>query len=249
MKEGLTNFKTSKGAIQFTVDNPLPEKIIIELLNIRLNDIKKNEELIEQVPPSSKILSQVAKPIKIKEIKDPETQNIINTMLRIAYGRQGDKNYPTLVGLAAPQIGISKRIIIIGINSVGDGQQPELRAFINPKILKLSKETEDGREGCFSTSRVCGIVERSKSIVFEAYDRNVKKVTITLEGFPARIAQHEIDHLNGIRFPDRITDNSKLHWVEEYEFGKYRNNWKKWTIKCSPEKWQAIKSGLINFVI
>jgi peptide deformylase len=164
-------------------------------------------------------------------------------MFRVAKGRQGDAKYPTLVGLAAPQIGISKRIVIIGVNAVGGGEQPDLRVYINPVITEVSAETEEGREGCYSTDRVCGVVERAKKITLIAYDRHGEKVIKIFEGFPARVAQHEVDHLNGIRFPDRITSDKKLHWVEEDEFGEYRTHWKEWSVLCPREKWLAIKAG------
>ena len=201
------------------------------------------EKTASPVPPASKVLNLVAKPVKPAEITSPEVQRLIDKMFRLAYGRQGDAKHPTMVGLAAPQIGISKRIVIIGINAVGGGEQPELQVFINPKIIASSAETEEGREGCFSTSRVCGIVERAKQVTIKAFDRRGNKVIQTFEGFPARVAQHEIDHLSGVRFPDRITDDAKLHWVEEDEFGDYRVNWKNWSVLCPREKWQAIKSG------
>lgn len=201
------------------------------------------EEAIDsQVPPGSEVLNLVAEPINPEAIPSPEVQQIIDKMFRVAYGRQGDAKYPTLVGLAAPQIGISKRIAVIGINAVGRGEQPELRAYINPEITESSKETEEGREGCFSTSRVCGIVERAKRVTLKALDRNGNEVTEIFEGFPARVAQHEVDHLNGIRFPDRITEDSKLHWVEEKEFGEYRTHWQEWSVLCPREKWEEIKS-------
>ena len=200
------------------------------------------QEVIDnQVPPDSEVLNLVAKAVPLETITNPEIQNIIDRMFRVAYGRQGDAQYPTLVGLAAPQIGISKRIVIIGINAVGAGEQPELREFINPEIIERSEETEDGREGCFSTDRVCGIVERASRVTIKAYNRNGQEVMREFEGFPARVAQHEIDHLDGIRFPDRVTDDSKLHLVEEAEFGDYRKNWRTWPILCPRGKWEAIK--------
>lgn len=197
----------------------------------------------QQVPPDSKVLNLVAHEIPAHDISDESTQDLVDKMFRVARGRQGDAKYPTLVGLAAPQIGVSKRVVIIGMNAVGDGEQPELKEFINPEIIDLSDEKEDGREGCFSTSRVCGIVERAKRVKVRAYDRQGKQFECELEGFPARVAQHEIDHLDGIRFPDRITDDNKLHWVEEEEFGDYRENWRNWSVNCPREKWEAIKLG------
>lgn len=202
-----------------------------------------SEETIEQqVPPSSEVLSLTATKVPIGEITNSETQELIDKMFRVAYGRQGDAKYPTLVGLAAPQIGVSKRIVIIGMNAAGGGEQPELKEFINPEIVTTSEDMVLGREGCFSTGRVCGVVERAQSVTVVAYDRVGKKFEHEFEGFPARVAQHEIDHLNGIRFPDRITDDNNLHWVEEAEFGDYRQNWRNWSVYCPRERWEAIKS-------
>lgn len=200
-------------------------------------------DIEKQVPPDSKVLTVIAQAVPPEEILGPETQTLIDTLFRVAHGRQGDATFPTLVGLAAPQIGISKRAVIIGMNAVGGGEQPELKEFINPEIIESSAEQEEGREGCFSTGRVCGIVERAKKVKVRAYNRHGELFEHEFEGFPARVAQHEIDHLDGIRFPDRITDDKKLHWVEESEFGSYREKWREWPVNCPRDKWEAIKSG------
>lgn len=201
------------------------------------------EAIEQQVPPESEVLNLIAKEIPVEYILSEETQVLIDKLFKVAYGRQGDAKYPTLVGLAAPQIGISKRAVIIGMNAIGGGEQPELKEFINPEIIESSDDLEEGREGCFSTSRVCGIVERAKKIKVRAYDRDGELFEHEFEGFPARVAQHEIDHLNGIRFPDRIIDDKNLHWVEENEFGDYRKNWRSWSVNCAREKWESIKLG------
>lgn len=201
------------------------------------------EAIEQQVPPDSKVLNLIAENIPVNQILSENTKVLVDKLFRVAYGRQGDAKYPTLVGLAAPQIGVSKRVVIIGMNAVGGGEQPELKEFINPEIIEYSDTLEEGREGCFSTSRVCGIVMRTKKVKVRAYDRKGEFFEHEFEGFPARIAQHEIDHLDGIRFPDRITDDKNLHWVEEAEFGDYRENWRNWPVNCPREKWEAIKSG------
>jgi len=203
-----------------------------------------NEAAIEQqVPPDSPILNQIAAAVPADAIKTAPVQELINKMFRIAHGRQGDASRPTLVGLAAPQIGVSQRIVIIGVDAIGNGEPPTLEVFINPVITSRSDETEDGREGCFSTGKVCGIVSRAARVTVHAYDREGRAVERTLEGFPARVAQHEIDHLDGIRFPDRITDDHKLHWVEPAEFGEYRIHWRDWPQHCDRTTWERIKAG------
>jgi peptide deformylase len=200
-------------------------------------------EIERRVPPNSEVLNQTAAEVPLRDISTPEIQDLIDQLYRVASGRQGDAKYPTMVGLAAPQIGVSKRIVLIGVDAGGGGEKPDLREFINPVITTSSEEMEDGREGCFSTSRVCGVVSRARDVTIEAYDRTGKQFTLELSGFPARVAQHEIDHLDGIRFPDRISDDAKLHWVEEDEFGDYRLHWQNWPTHCSRDKWLSIKTG------
>ena len=148
-----------------------------------------------------------------------------------------------MVGLAAPQLGISKRIIIVDVASTGMGGTPDLRAYINPKIVERSDQTEQGREGCFSTGNVCGIVERSSNIGIEALDRDGNPLSENWDSFTARIFQHEIDHLDGIRFPERIKDDTKLHWVEPEQFGEYRVHWADWAELCPRATWEAVKVG------
>lgn len=109
------------------------------------------------------------------------------------------------VGLAAPQINISKRMLVIRTTDADD-ELVEM-AFFNPKIISHSAETtflENG-EGCLSVDReVNGIVPRYARIKIEAYDIEGNKITTRLRGFLAIVFQHELDHLNGIMFYDRI---------------------------------------------
>lgn len=103
------------------------------------------------------------------------------------------------VGLAAPQIGELKRIIIV-----------EKEAFLNPEIIKKSKETEINEEGCLCLPGIYLKIKRAKEVEIKALDINGNKVEIKAEGLPARIFQHEIDHLNGILILDRISFWQKL---------------------------------------
>ena len=195
------------------------------------------------VSPDNPVLVQIAQPIAKEKINSPETKEIIEKMLNIAYGEQQDRNRPLLVGLAAPQIGISKRIILVDVAADGKGSVGDLRVYINPEIIWKSEEKNEWYEGCFSTSRVCGIVSRPTSIRIKAFTQNGKEVEEEHTGYTARIFQHEIDHLNGIEFVSHITDDNKLHWVEKEEFPQYRNQeaWRDWPRKCPREKWERIK--------
>lgn len=202
-----------------------------------------NKLVVKPVLPSDEVLRTVSDIVSVDKIKTTEIQNIIDALLDFSYGEKGDIKRRTMVGVSAPQFGILKRISIIDVIATGQGGEAKLQEFINPEIISKSDETEEGREGCFSTDMVCGIVERSKSVIIRGYNRKGELVENSYVGFPARIFQHEIDHLNGICFPDRITDDSKLHWVESDEFGDYRINWKTWQKKCSRQSWEAIKYG------
>jgi len=102
------------------------------------------------------------------------------------------------IGLAAPQVGELKRVIIVQMK-----KGPEV--FINPKILKKTRETEIMEEGCLSFPGLFLKIKRAKGVEIEALDGTGEKVKIKAEGLPARIFQHEIDHLDGILFIDRIS--------------------------------------------
>lgn len=195
------------------------------------------------VAPNDPVLNKIADEIKPEEIVSAEIKETIEKLLNIAYGEQKDRSKPVLVGLAAPQAGISIRIILVDVGADGHGGVSNLQVFINPIITWRSEEQEEWYEGCFSTDRVCGIVKRPVSVKVRAYDQKGRSSEKQYEGYVARIFQHEIDHLNGREFVTRITDDSKLHWVEDGEFPQYRDReaWRTWPNKCTRERWERIK--------
>lgn len=195
------------------------------------------------VKPNDSILLKTAEKIPVDAITTSETQEVIKKILRVAFGEQLDSSKPLLVGLAAPQVGISKRVILVDVAARGKGNVGKLKIYINPEITWRSTEENDWYEGCFSTDRVCGVVSRPTKIRLTAYNEKGEKLEEEHEGYTARIFQHEIDHLNGKEFTTHISDDSKLHWVEEAEFPAYRNNeaWRNWPKKCPWEKWHNIK--------
>jgi peptide deformylase len=195
------------------------------------------------IPPTSASLNEPSKDVPYEEIATPGIQALIDRMLEIVHGEQGNPDRPTLVGLAAAQLGINKRIALVGIDAKGNGNAPQLEVFINPVITYRSPTLVKGREGCYSTGRICGIVERAQAVHIRAYNRHGNEVDLSAQDFPARVFQHEIDHLNGVRFPEHITDPHDLHWVPAEQFGDYRKQWKTWTNYCPPKRWQAMKQG------
>src|SRR5688572_8644206 len=122
------------------------------------------------------------------------TRQLIRDMFETMYAEEG-------VGLAAPQVGVSERIIVV------DPQQDDLPAFalINPEILEASKETEKGEEGCLSIPGLRDLVERSQRVVVRGLTPEGQARQLDLEGLPARIIQHEVDHLDGVLFIDRVS--------------------------------------------
>ena len=129
------------------------------------------------------------KSLPVKEIT-PDILNLIKDMAETMYTNSG-------VGLAAPQVGVSKRIIII------DEDEEELMVLVNPEIIKSEGEVVD-EEGCLSIPGVYSDVKRSLKVTVRALNENGEPIEITKEGLTGRSLQHEIDHLNGILFIDKI---------------------------------------------
>lgn len=195
------------------------------------------------VEPNDPVLIRIAQEIPRGKITSPEIKETIEEMLEASYGRRVNREKPALVGLAAPQIGISKRIIAVDIGADETGGLSELKLYINPEITWKSKEKEEWCEGCWSTDRVAGIVLRPKKIKVKAFTTDGREVVEEYEGYVARIFQHEVDHLNGQEFVNIISNPNKLHWVEEDEWVKYKNEggWRNWPVICPKEKWEKIK--------
>ncbi|OGP80797.1 MAG: peptide deformylase [Deltaproteobacteria bacterium RBG_16_64_85] len=105
------------------------------------------------------------------------------------------------VGLAAPQLGVGKRVIIVDISHVEKEVAP--LALVNPEIVE-SRGLEEGTEGCLSLPGIEGVVPRAEFVLVKALDEQGRPVQIAARGFLARALQHEIDHLDGVLFIDRI---------------------------------------------
>ncbi len=136
---------------------------------------------------------------------DKETKKLIVDMAQTMIKKQG-------VGLAAPQVGVSKRIIVVATDLRGE----RILELINPKIIKISQEKEKGEEGCLSFPGIFLEIERAKEIEVEGLDINGKRVRIEAKGFLARVFQHEIDHLNGVLFFHRLKLVEKIKFRLKY---------------------------------
>jgi peptide deformylase len=126
------------------------------------------------------------------------------------------------VGLAAPQVGESVRVIVV--ETPLDYDDPDagssLHAVADPEIVWLSEEVEEGQEACLSIPGLYGDVPRAKAIKVKGLDRGGNQIELDLEAFEARVFQHEIDHLEGVLFPDRVTSLDKLYHIREDEEGE-----------------------------
>lgn len=182
------------------------------------------------------ILDSKARPLTLEEIRSESMQSFFDAMLAFARGEQSNSQSSVLVGLAAPQVGVSLRIILVDVEANGKGSVARLNLYINPTIISMSDEQEEWYEACYSTDNVRGVVMRPKFITVEAIDRMGNPVKETHQGYVARIFQHEIDHLDGLRFPERIPHDGVLHDVDSGEIYEYRNleKWRTWQ-KCFPK--------------
>jgi peptide deformylase len=189
--------------------------------------------------PNDPRLKQIAQPVPVDAITSPQTKHIVDTLFGIAYPNQTDRSRPLLMGIAASQVGIPRRVMIIDTAADGHGRVGNLEAFINPVITAASPELAEWYEGCYSTAPACGVVARPTAITVEAYAPDGRPITKQLEGYIARIFQHEIDHLDGRLFIDRISDDAKLHWVESHEYPEYRDQegWRTWSKLFPRDRW------------
>ncbi len=137
------------------------------------------------------VLRKKAKPVS--ELTG-EIDKLIEDMTETMYINQG-------LGLSATQVGVLKRIIVYDNVEAGYGMDPQ--ALMNPEIVAAEGIVKD-EEGCLSIPEIKDIVERSEKITLTGIDRSGKDVKIEIEGLLARIIQHEIDHLDGILFVDRL---------------------------------------------
>jgi len=140
---------------------------------------------------------------KCEEVKEI-TPEIKELALNMEESMVKDKG----IGLAAPQVGVSKKIIIVHLveeRSPEEKNRKVPQAFINPKIIKKSRETAVEEEGCLSFPDLFLKIKRAEEVEVETLNLNGEKIKIEAKGLPARILQHEIDHLEGILFIDRIS--------------------------------------------
>lgn len=198
------------------------------------------------------VLRERARKVDRAEIRTPEFQKLIDDLLETMDEYDG-------VGLAAPQVHESVRLVLVGIHENREenddegheegqeryGQEEDgdreraggeegkentlsLYALINPEITPVGREKGEDWEGCLSLPGLRGRVRRPNEVKLVAFDRDANRIEMHLHGYPARVLQHEADHLDGVLFIDRMESFETLTFLEEY--AKY------WAKKAGDER-------------
>ncbi|MGZ3253228.1 MAG: peptide deformylase [Burkholderiaceae bacterium] len=146
----------------------------------------------------------------ITQFGTSELDKLIEDMFDTMYAANG-------AGLAAPQIGVNLQLVIFGFKQ--NQRYPEAppvpeTVLINPELQPLSEVTEEDWEGCLSVPGLRGMVPRWTELHYEGLDQHGKRIVRDVNGFHARVVQHECDHLNGILYPMRIKDFSRFGYVD-----------------------------------
>lgn len=146
------------------------------------------------------VLKLIAAPVADAEFSSTWLEELAKALKTTMLERNG-------VGIAAPQVYISKRVIIVASRPnprYPDAPEMDAITMVNPEIIEQSIQTVLGEEGCLSVPNQRGQVARAEQITVQFLSLKGEKIIQTFHGFPARIVQHEIDHLNGVLFVERI---------------------------------------------
>ena len=153
---------------------------------------------------------------KLVQVVNNDIQNLLEDMLQVMYRSNG-------IGLAAPQVGILKRLIVMDCSDKNTKKEP--LKFVNPEILNLSSDKSEFEEGCLSLPTQYAKVERPSNMEVEYKDENGNKYRKSFSGIEATCLQHEIDHLNGKLFVDHISKLKKNRIIKKLEKIKKTKNY------------------------
>jgi len=137
---------------------------------------------------------------RVESFGTPELRALVQDMKDTMASKNG-------AGLAAPQIGVGERVVIFGVEKnprYPDAEEVPFTILVNPQITMLTREVEEGWEGCLSVPGMRGIVPRYTKLRYTGFDEEGNPIDRTADGFHARVVQHECDHLDGILYPMRI---------------------------------------------
>jgi peptide deformylase len=155
------------------------------------------------------VLRAKARALDKGEIKGVRIQRLIDDMIATMVDYHG-------VGLAAPQVHESVRIFVAALEAADEGEESEPVVVINPEISVIGSDLVEDWEGCLSIPDVRGRVPRAREIRVRALDRKGDRIELRAHDFPARVIQHETDHLDGVLFFDRMRSFETLSFLEEY---------------------------------
>ena len=147
---------------------------------------------------------------EVEDVSDPRLATLLADMRDTMRADNG-------AGLAAPQIGIGLRVVIFGVERnprYPDAEPVPYTELINPVLAPLSDEMEDGWEGCLSVPGLRGVVPRYRRLRYRGLDPSGNLVVRDVEGFHARVVQHECDHLDGILYPMRVRDFTRFGYTD-----------------------------------
>ena len=155
------------------------------------------------------------RPAEEVEEFDQELRTLVRDMFETMYRAEG-------VGLAAPQVGISKRVLVLDVATAeererGESPGPGPLALVNPAVVESSQTTDRAPEGCLSIPGVSEVVTRPRAVVVEGRNPEGEEVRLEVEGFTARALQHEIDHLDGVLFIDHLSPLKRRMLVKKWK--------------------------------
>jgi peptide deformylase len=161
------------------------------------------------------LLRQVASPVE--SFATPELKQLVADMMDTMRACDG-------AGLAANQIGVLQRVVVFGVEQnprYPDAEAVPFTVLVNPRITPLSELREPGWEGCLSVPGMRGLVPRYQRIRYRGFDPLGEPIDREVDGFHARVVQHECDHLDGILYPERIEDLRMFGFIEELQQGGF----------------------------
>jgi peptide deformylase len=154
------------------------------------------------------VLRQRGRPLEKADFRNPLVQKLIDDMIETMHEYNG-------VGLAAPQVHTGLRLFVALLEEDPDAKT-SATVIVNPEIVPNGTTREEGWEGCLSIPDIRGMVARFTDVTVKALDRDAREIELRLKNFPARVAQHEADHLDGVLFFDRMTSMESLTYLDEY---------------------------------
>lgn len=154
------------------------------------------------------VLLQKAAPVE--HFDTPELHALVRDL-------EDTMRYMEGAGIAAPQIGVSQRVVIFGVSKNArypDAEEVPYTVLINPVLAPIGEQVEDGWEGCLSVPGMRGVVPRYARLHYTGFDQYGKRIDRMVSGFHARVVQHESDHLDGILYPMRIRDLTQFGFTD-----------------------------------